>query len=72
MDAVSVRPVGRRARRVPLPDVPHVDRAGTLAAFAEAIRTGAEPETSGRDNLRSLALMAATIESAASGRPVRL
>jgi predicted dehydrogenase len=72
MDDVQVRPVGKRARRAGLPAVPYVDRAGTLSAFAEAVLTGTEPETSGRDNLRSLALMSAMIESARTDRSVRL
>ena len=68
-DAVTVRPRGKRARRVRLPDVPHWDRAGSLAAFAEAIQTGAEPITSGRDNLNSLALMFGAIAAAETGAP---
>lgn len=40
------------------------DRLGTLAELASAVRLGSEPEPSGRDNLRSLALVLAAIESA--------
>lgn len=67
-DTVVVRPLGKRARRIPLPTLEHVDRAGTLAAFAAAIRSGQEPETSGRRNVPTLALTFAAIASAASGR----
>lgn len=67
-DAVTIQPRGKRARRVQLPEMPYFDRAGSLAAFAEAIRSGAEPSSSGRDNLGSLALMFAAIASAAAGR----
>lgn len=68
-DAVTIQPRGKRARRVSLPEVHYWDRAGSLAAFAESIRSGTEPSASGRDNLGSLALMFAAIESAATGRP---
>lgn len=44
-------------------------RAGTLAAFIDAIGTGVEPETSGRRNLATLAICEAAAKSAASGRP---
>lgn len=69
-ERVAVRPLGKRAQRVQLPALAHIGRAGILAAFVRAVRTGEEPETSGRDNLRTLALMAAAIQSAASGAPV--
>jgi hypothetical protein len=69
-DRVTVRPLGKAARRVELPAMAHVDRAGSLAAFAQAIRDGRRPESSGRENLGSVALMYATIESAASGLAV--
>jgi predicted dehydrogenase len=68
-DAVTVRPRGKRPRRVELPAVRYWDRGGSLAAFAAAVREGAEPPTSGRDNLGSLALMFAAIEAAATGQP---
>lgn len=67
-DVVTIQPRGRRARRVPLPELPVWDRAGALAAFAAAIRDGGEPHASGRDNLGSLALMAAAVESATTGQ----
>jgi predicted dehydrogenase len=69
-DRVTIRPLGQGARRVELPVLPHIDQAGSLAAFARAIRSGEEPESSGRDNLGSVALMLAAVESAASGLPV--
>jgi predicted dehydrogenase len=69
-DRVTVRKLGKRARRVKLPALPAIDRAGTLAAFARAVVTGQAPETSGRDNLGTIACMHAMIESAAMGLPV--
>ncbi len=71
-DELTVRHLGEPPRKSDLPTLTYVDRAGSLSAFANAIRTGREPETSGRDNLRTLALMSAAVESAASGAPVRL
>lgn len=53
-----------------LPDLPLIDRAGALDAFVKAVEEGREPETSGRDNLRSLALSHAAIESARRGTAV--
>ena len=49
-----------------LPELEHVDRAGTIAAMAEAVTTGTMPRnfSSGHDNLQSLALMQAAILSA--------
>jgi predicted dehydrogenase len=69
-DRVAVRRLGKTARRVKLPELPAVDRAGALAAFVEAIETGGQPESSGRDNLGSVALMHAMIESATAGLAV--
>jgi predicted dehydrogenase len=69
-ERVTVQLLGKPARRVKLPELPAIDQAGSLAAFAQAIRTGHEPESSGRQNLGSLALAFATIESATAGLPV--
>lgn len=71
-ERVMVRPIGKRPRRVELPTLAQVDRAGVLHSFAQAIQSNQEPETSGRANLGSLALMLATIEAAISGLPVRV
>ena len=69
-DRVVVRPLDAPARELALPPVEPHGRAGALAAFAAAVRAGAEPETSGRDNLGSLAVVEAALASAASGRAV--
>jgi predicted dehydrogenase len=78
-DAVVVRPlalplhakVQRRAlgrewkgRRVKPTPIREADRLGSLAEFSAAIRENREPETSGRDNIHSLALTVAAVESA--------
>ena len=69
---MSVRPLGEEAREVELPAVTHEDRAGALSEFAEAVRTGREPQSSGRENLRSLALAFAAVAEATTGERVEL
>jgi predicted dehydrogenase len=43
---------------------------GIIEEFVDAIRTGGEPETRGSDNIKSLAMVFAAIESAGSGHRV--
>ncbi len=69
-DRVTLRPLGKRARHLKLPTLTHKDRHGSLNAFIQAITTGQEPTSSGRNNLKTLKLMFATIEAAQSGNPV--
>jgi predicted dehydrogenase len=58
---------------VPLVNLREEERAGVLAEFASAIREGRKPETDGRDNLKSLALVLGAVESCAEdGRWVKL
>ncbi len=45
---------------------------GELAAFAETVRSGAEPAATGQDARRALRVALAAVESAATGSPVRL
>jgi predicted dehydrogenase len=71
-DSVTIRPVGKRAQHIKLPDYPLTDRHGSLNAFLQAIQHGQEPESSGRDNLKTLALMFTAIESSLSGKPLVL
>lgn len=71
-DRVTVAPLGAAAEALRLPKLPYVGRAGSLYAFAQAIVRGEEPSCAGRNNLGSLALMYAAIESAETGRPVTL
>ncbi len=58
--------------RFPLDKLPVVDRAGSLSAFANAIAHEAVPESSGLENLGSLALAFAAVRSAAYGELVRI
>lgn len=69
-DRVVIQKPGRRSRVVPLPALTQTDRWGTLAEFARAVREGREPECSARDNLGTLALVTAAVESAKRGQPV--
>lgn len=66
-DQVTTQEIGGDPMNVKLPKLPYTGRAGALATFAAAVATGKEPESSGRANLGSLALMYAAARSAASG-----
>ncbi len=57
---------------VRLADMPCAGQAGALREFQEAVAKGREPETGGRDNLNSLAMVFAVMESVQRGEPVRL
>jgi predicted dehydrogenase len=66
-DRLVVTRDGAEPEEVALPDLPAVDRAGVLREFVAAVRAGREPECSGRDNLGTLGLSLAAIESAVRG-----
>jgi predicted dehydrogenase len=63
-DRVVVRSRSGKTRTLPLHEMQRTGPSGTLTEFADAIQTGREPETSGRENLGSLAFMYAAVESA--------
>jgi len=69
-EQVQLHPLKKRTRTIELPRLEYTDRRGSLDAFVHAIRTGQEPETSARDNLKTLTLMFAATTSADSGQPV--
>jgi predicted dehydrogenase len=46
--------------------------ASVIAAFLQAVETGVKPETTGDDNIKSLAMVFAAIESAKTGRRVMI
>jgi predicted dehydrogenase len=71
-DRLATRARGGRNRNMKLPDMPRIDRAGTLTEFAAAIREGRQPQTSGRDNLGTMAMVEAAVESARDGGWIRL
>jgi predicted dehydrogenase len=68
-DRVILRKRGEEPVEPPLPQLRHSDRAGTIAAMADAVRSGVMPPRfcSGRDNLMSLALVQASILSTQRG-----
>jgi len=53
-----------RGRRIRPARIEYPDRGGSLAELRSAIHAGREAETSARDNIRSLALTLAAVESA--------
>ena len=69
-ELVVVQRRGGGAETLSVPAMKHVDRWGTLAEFSDAVRNGREPQSSGRENLGTLALMNAMVESASHRRPV--
>ena len=69
---VLVQRWGEELSLHPLPTLPVADRAGSLAAFRDAVETGREPETSGRDNIRSLAVVLGMEESIERSEPVEV
>ncbi len=71
-DKVVVTPRRGRRRIFELPAMSRIDRAGTLGEFAAALLEGREPETSGRDNLATLAFTLAAVESSARGKWIEL
>ncbi len=71
-DQVTVRRRGGEPKPVALRAMRRTDRCGSLAEFVRALRENREPESSGRDNLGSLALVAAAVESATRRETVKL
>lgn len=63
-DRVVIRSRSGKSRTLTLPPMQRTGPAGTLTEFAKAIQAGLEPETSGRNNLGSLAMTYAAVESA--------
>jgi predicted dehydrogenase len=70
-DEVRVRQ-GGKVKTLALPTMARTDRAGSLTEFVTAIEQGREPVISGRNNLGSLAMTYASVESARTRQPVHL
>jgi predicted dehydrogenase len=66
-ERVEIRPEGAAPRAVPLPTLAHIGRRGTLHEFATAVAEGRTPDSSGRENLGTLALIEAAVASADAG-----
>ncbi len=71
---VHVIPAGHpdQDSEVELHGTPSSGQSAALLEFQQAIAEGREPETSGRDNLRSLAISFAVMESSRTGVPVEV
>ena len=61
-----------RREEIPLDNLPLTGQDAILAEFISAIDEGREPECSGEDNLKSLAIVFASIKSAQEGRAVKI
>lgn len=66
-DVVRVRHRGAKPVRVPLADLPLLGRSMGLRQLVESIERGVQPESSGRYNLGTVAIMEAAVRSAESG-----
>ena len=71
-DRVTVRRTGEKDKTLTLPHLEFYGRSGTLNAFAESVKSGKEPGSSGRDNLASLDLAYSAVASSAEGRAIKL
>jgi predicted dehydrogenase len=71
-DRVVVTPRSGEARVLSLTPSPLTGTFGTLAEFVAAVQSGREPETSGRHNLGTIALVEAAVESAMLRQPVTI
>jgi predicted dehydrogenase len=71
-DRVVVTPRSGEARVIALTPSPRTGTFGTLTEFVAAVQSGREPETSGRHNLGTIALMEAAVESAMLRQPVSI
>ena len=69
---VLLRPLGKPEQPVPLSKMALEDRNGSLNAFVQSVRAGEQPITSGRNNLKTLALMYGAVESATTGLSVTI
>lgn len=71
-DEVLIRHLDGREEAVPMAPMKDFDRFGSVAEFRDAIREGRTPSPSGRENLATLALTLAAIESSEAGTGVEI
>jgi len=71
-DKVVIRPRGAHPRAARLTPMARTGPWATITEFVECVRTGREPETSGRHNLGTIAFVAAAVESATVHEPVSI
>lgn len=69
-DRVEITAPGGKTTTIEIDKPEFWGRSAGLVAFAKAIRSGEEPETSARRNLGSMAMMITAAESAETGRVV--
>ncbi|MBA2469507.1 MAG: gfo/Idh/MocA family oxidoreductase, partial [Chloroflexia bacterium] len=69
---ISVHGWGQDLERVPLVELAKGGQLGLLEAFAQTIASGTQPETAAADNVESLGIVFAAVESAETGTVVRL
>ena len=62
---------GAEPKRLALPRLAALDRAGVLDHFRRCVETGTAPETCAADNVKSLAVVLALARSTEQGKPVR-
>ena len=55
---------------VPIQAMPHTGHAALMYEFVDAVRSGKKPETDCTDNIQSLAMVLAAVESAKTGKKV--
>jgi predicted dehydrogenase len=67
---VTFEPYDGEPREIDQPEIALTDRDGSLSAFADAVRTGTVPETAASDNVKSLAIVLACVESIERGAAV--
>ena len=74
MDGVRFKSEAEPLEPLPLPAVEYFvdDTRVLLARFVDALKEGRPVETSGRDHLKTLALVFACIEAATYGRKVQM
>jgi predicted dehydrogenase len=71
-DEGFLRPVEQRQLPPPADWAETHGHASVLASFVDAIEAGREPETVGHDNLKSLSMVFAAIESARQGKRIEI
>ncbi|MBA2758150.1 MAG: Gfo/Idh/MocA family oxidoreductase [Chloroflexia bacterium] len=71
-DVVTARHRGKKPVELPLVELPLLGRSMGLKQLVDSIEAGVEPESSGRQNLGTVALMEAAVRSAESGQAERV
>ena len=71
-DRVVVRPHGGHPHSAKLTKMTRTGPWATITEFVDCVRSGREPETSGRHNLGTIAFVAAAVESATVHEPVSI